>query len=353
MGLWDRFLSALLQKPRASIPPTRANSAAPTDHPNAVALLKDGSRSSSVGEAADWWVLPEPGSTLPVAPHRPELSAESRAIENTLVSHFDGHDLTLPAMPVAPDRVLRELRRTDCDFADVAQLISEDQVLTAAVLRTANSPFYRAGSPITSIKVAVPRLGIRTLRTLMMHVALQSATLATRGCDRRRAEALCSRALAGALIMEALAPLVGIDEEDAFLLGLLHDIGNIVVLRIASTDHAGQPAAISDEEFEFLCYEAHQEFGELVANAWKLPERVTAVIRQHHSPPAPDDPLRRERWAVMLSDMICAMLGYAPREAYEILDGLPARNLDLLANPAWPAFLKRLPTHVEQMLESA
>ena len=70
------------------------------------------------------------------------MSTEARALENALVSHFDGHDLTIPSLPRVPEGVLRELRSSDCDYGKVAGLIAEDQVIAAAVIRMANSPIY-------------------------------------------------------------------------------------------------------------------------------------------------------------------------------------------------------------------
>jgi len=300
-----------------------------------------------------WWA-PE-GATLtePVEPERPELTAEARALENLLVSHFDGHDLTLPPLLHVAEVLLPKLSDPNCDLGKVAAGLSEDQVVAAAVLRMANSPLYRGLNKITGIRPAVNRLGTRAVRMLLMHESLRAATFLHKKGQQgvnELAKSVWRRSLASACIMRSLAELTGTDQEEAFLVGLLHDIGNVVVLRIAFGAQFAPRYRLDPGVFEYLCYETHQEFGELVAKAWALPQNVASIVSDHHTHPAPNDPLRVPRLHVQLTDMIASLLGYAPYTPYGLLDSPAVRELQLAARPHFSTLLSALPQQLEETI---
>jgi HD-like signal output (HDOD) protein len=300
---------------------------------------------------AKWWAPQDAALTELAGIPRPTMLAEGRALENLLIGYFDGHDLTMPPMPVVAERVLRKLQDRDWTSASLATQIAEDQVIAAAVLRAANSPLYRGVNKVASLQEAVGRLGANAIRTLMMHQSLHAVTFQARGHNRRLADMLWRRSLASAHIMQGLAKLVRVDPQKAFLIGLLHDLGNVVVLRIARTEEALTRWAVDAETFEYLCFECHQEFGELVADAWNLPSYLKGLISNHHSYPGRDDPLRVERLSLHLTDMMNAMLGYAPSGNYDLIGCGASQDLGLSQQPAYHSFLDKLPEQVEQACE--
>lgn len=150
--------------------------------------------------------------------------------------------------------------------------------------------------------------------------------------------------------MHGLAPLIGRDPDDAFLAGLLHDIGNVLVLRIVSAEEAKMKVRVADDEFEHLCELAHQELGELLATAWKLPRNLSALIRDHHVRPDAADPLAVERQALLLTDMILALLEFAPYQPYDLLNADVASDLGLDADPRFTTLLAALPAELDETL---
>ncbi|MCH7813452.1 MAG: HDOD domain-containing protein, partial [Planctomycetes bacterium] len=270
-----------------------------------------------------------------------------------LISHFDGHDLAVPPLPHVPQGVLKRLRDRECSFDDLADDIAQDQVIAAAVLRTANSPLYRGLDKITQLPPAVKRLGARALRTLMMHESLHAALFQSKGSDTELARIVWERALAGAWIMRSLAEPVGLDPEDAFLMGLLHDIGNVMVLRQTAAARTMTRYRIDLDTFDYFCHEYHQRFGELIAGSWKLPSNLAKVIANHHAAPANNDPLRTHRWALQLSDLITAQLGYGPQATYNLLETAPAHRLGLSKGEAFIACLTHLPEDLAEAMGPA
>jgi HD-like signal output (HDOD) protein len=298
-------------------------------------------------EEDKWWAPRGEAVTEPVAAQRPDLSPEARALENVLISHFDGHDLTLPPLVQIAERVLPRLRDPNCSLTVVARDLAEDQVIAAAVLRMVNSPLYRGVNKITALQPAVSRLGTRALRTLLIHESLRAAMLSRKGRSSDFAKIIWRASLASGCIMRGLSEFTTAEKENAFLIGLLHDIGNVVVLRVVDREQASGRYEIDLDTFDYLCQECHQEFGELVAAAWGLPAELKALITDHHTYPAADDPLRMPRLQLMLTDMANALLGYTPFVPYDLLESRPARELGLAERNEFVQFLAHLPDQVE------
>jgi HD-like signal output (HDOD) protein len=290
--------------------------------------------------------------TEPVTMPRPDMNAEALALEQIIVGYFDGHDLSLPPLPRVPELVLQMLANPKCQMADVAAEIGEDQVCAAAVLRLANSPLYRGLDRITGLQQAVVRLGAAAIRTLMMHQTMRSITAGERRGTHRLAEILSLRALAGGAVMRSLSRFTGLDAEEASLMGLLHDIGSIIVLRIINSQRAFSVADIDMPTFEYLCFEAHQEFGELLSDAWSLPPRLKSLITDHHRHPEQSDPLRAERLQLQLTDMIGSLLGFAPEAPYDLLESRIVKELGLARRADFARFLATLPSELEETMQA-
>lgn len=271
-------------------------------------------------------------------------------LENMLVSHFDGHDLTLPPLLHVAERVLPKLSDPNCSLPAIACALSEDQVMAASILRMVNSPIYRGVNKITALPAAVTRLGLKAIHTLLMHESLRSATFCRSGERDGFALILWQRSLAGATIMRGLSQFTSVDKEVAFLIGLLHDIGNVIVLRIVHGYTLPMRYEIDTDAFEYLCGESHQEFGELIAENWGLPPHLKSLLADHHRYPTHDDPLRAERLQLQLTDIICSLLGYAPFEPYDLLACRVVQDLGLADNPKFVAYLERLPDEVDETI---
>lgn len=307
----------------------------------------DAERSGDDADERPWWAPEGAVATDFIPPARPDLSANARAIEHLLISHFDGHDLTMPSLPQSAERVLSNLGRKDSDFGKVAAEIAGDQVLTAAVLRAVNSPFYRGIEKITALRPAVTRLGAKALRALIMHQAMRTATFMKKGGDNALASFVWRRSVVCGFVMRGLARFCGRDEESAFLTGLLHDIGNVITLRIVCDEENVARERIDLPTFDYLCYESHQEFGELVGKEWKLPAELISLISDHHTAPAADDPLRIDRLMLQTTDMIAGMIGSGTPTAYNLRESRPVRELGLFGRQGFDKFLDELPGEID------
>jgi HD-like signal output (HDOD) protein len=252
-------------------------------------------------------------------------------------------------MPRVAERVLRELRGTDYDVSKISRELGEDQVIAASVLRMANSVLYGGVNRVASLEPAVARLGSNALRTLMLQHSLH-ASLNFRGRDGIIARRIWTRSLASSAIMEKLAKLSSVDTSQASLVGLLHTVGEIVVLKSAQEQQDALRYRMNPEEFEFVCQRLVEPLNARAAQAWELPDELTSLISHFQAYPSRGDPQRNMRLLLHVTSMVLSLLEYAPTEPYNLLESRAVGDLGLARNPLFVQTLERLPAQLEERL---
>ncbi len=174
---------------------------------------------------------------------------------------------------------------------DVGALILRDPTMTTKVLRITNSSYYGLRTEVRSIPHAVAYLGINQVRNLVISSALIEAFRFEHGVIEPRG--LWEHSLACAIGAKELArALPALSGETAYLGGLLHDLGRIVLMANFPEEFAkavdncerGLCTLRQAEESHFGL--SHEAAGHTVCQAWDFPEAVLAIVRHHHHPHA-------------------------------------------------------------------
>ena len=132
-------------------------------------------------------------------------------------------------MPAVTRQLLTVMRDEDSSAADVAKVLSSDQALAGKVLKLANSSFYGVPNEVTTMSRAVVIMGFTGVRNMAMGLG---TTAALRGLgEDLDMQSFWSHAIANAAACQVLAPHMPsrMDPEEAFLAGLMHDIGAYVL----------------------------------------------------------------------------------------------------------------------------
>lgn len=298
-------------------------------------------------EGPGWWVAVP---TDAAASARREAAVVDRKLYDRLAAALDNPSLELPQAPAVAQRALSALREPDVKLADVADIVSHDAALAADVLRLANSNAFRGFSEIRRLDVAFARLGKRELRRLLLTNSVKALASGFTGELRRAADEVSRQAQACAAVMAHLAGRARVSGDDAFLAGLLHDIGQLGVLRVLS-DHVdrngGQiPRALVRQ----LNDEWHEHLGIRLADAWGLPDPIPEIIGNHHRPVPADDKLADLRLLTQLADLVCSRLGIGPAQAGEFFEVPCVRRLGLADDAETREMLLALPEVVKQAL---
>ncbi|MFN0135329.1 MAG: HDOD domain-containing protein [Phycisphaerae bacterium] len=310
----------------------------------------DGSAKPSADDREAWFVpRGEPVSYAPRALDREPIDS---ALHTAIVAVVREPDLELPRLPQVAQQTLALLARPDFSVRQLAGLIEQDPMLAAAVLRMANSALYRGVSEITRLEPAFARIGQRSLRGIVLSENVKALAIrVTSGGERSLGHELWQRSIASATIAARFADRVKMSEDEAFLTGLLHDIGMLAVLRIVHDYQKAHGRRVSRTLFDVLCEEWHEHLGLRLADAWNLPTPLTELIAGHHKAPAPDDPLRGQRYLLQFTDMVTAMLEYAPYVPYDFFNMPCVAAMGLRDDAATRAMLMELPAVIEGRMD--
>ncbi|MET0981916.1 MAG: HDOD domain-containing protein [Telluria sp.] len=195
----------------------------------------------------------------------------------------------LPSLPSVVLELISTLERSDVDIATLANKISRDQALTAKTLRLANSSFYGMASKVKTVNQAITVLGFDSTRTLVTAGGIIDCFSAGQG-DHIDVAGFWRHSIAVALCAKSLARHCGANQDYAFIAGLLHDIGRLVLATRFPEQYAQAAAysrahdtSIREAELHVLGID-HQRAGLLLADLWRFPPLIQRAIGQHHAP---------------------------------------------------------------------
>lgn len=221
------------------------------------------------------------------------MQAEDNAVALSQLTLDEVVDKTtdLPALPAATLAVMRESQSANATAHSVAKYLSQDQALTARVLRLANSAYYGMQRRISSPDEAVVILGMRAVRNLAMIASTyhwMDKPMKGYGLQPHEFwEHSLSTAVAAQLIANNVSPS---NSDLAFTCGLLHDLGKVALSAwlenrsfTLTAIAAKLDLTIEQAERRVLGFD-HQEVGGRMAERWNLPRSIVEAVHFHHCP---------------------------------------------------------------------
>ncbi|MCA9610011.1 MAG: HDOD domain-containing protein [Myxococcales bacterium] len=240
----------------------------------------------------------------------------------------------LPGRPAVFAALTEALGDPTTAFGDIAAVVERDVGVAAKLVQVANTAYFSRGGAIGDVRSAVTRLGVRLVRDLVLATEVFAWGGAPASMD---VDAVHRRGLRAAAMARAIARSDSVD--DAFLAGLLHDVGTLVLAREvpdawleAQETAAAEKRPVSEVERERLGA-SHAEVGAYLLGLWGLPYPCIDAVAAHHGPLAPAEPT----WPDPLEGMdattavhVATHLAVTPGSVAEGLDaeGLALRGLD-------------------------
>lgn len=222
----------------------------------------------------------------------------------------------LPAMPQVAGKVLELSSDPNTSAGLLQQVISDDQAMTGRILKIANSAMYSCSRKIKTLTEAIVMLGFNSIRSLVVTSAARNLyktgnSSRTGLKERLLWEHSIGCAFACKLMVASRIPSL---QEEAFLAGLMHDIGKLVLnLQVPEVfDEIVQVVynenkSFAETERSFLDFD-HTHVGSLLVNKWKLSPMLEDVILEHHS----EDSFTADKPLLLYLDLanrICHKLG--------------------------------------------
>ncbi|MES1178608.1 MAG: HDOD domain-containing protein [Myxococcales bacterium] len=196
-----------------------------------------------------------------------------------LIETFNNPEYRPPPLPGIALELMTLSNRDDATIDRVVRLLEQDQMLAGGVMRLIGSPLYAARTRIRSLKEAVVRLGVRTVRDLVFETALNQGVfqLAEYG---ETIEQIRRHSTVTAYIARIVCKHAKVDEEHAFLCGLLHDIGFAGLLFAVSNVEADSSPPLIQlwPEIDTL----HEQASRIITELWSLPIEIQELVGHHH-----------------------------------------------------------------------
>jgi HD-like signal output (HDOD) protein len=236
----------------------------------------------------------------------------------------------LATLPEVAQQVMQLAEQPSATGEELARVLSRDPALSARVLKVVNSAYYGQRREVSTISAAVVVLGFAAIKNIAVAASLARMFRIgplPGGFDPRQ---LWVHATAVATAARELATRVrGTDAAEAFLAGLLHDIGIIVALQGCRPEFLALLEATAREPerpFRDLELEqigiTHEEFGEALSRAWRFPDSLQRVTAWHHRPMELAAAERHLSAIIYVADHVAAMahLGSPCNVSHEPVD---------------------------------
>ena len=245
----------------------------------------------------------------------------------------------LPSLSPAVSRLLGMLTKRDIDVTLLCRTIRADPSLAGHLLSAANSAFFNRGTQVASIDQAVTRLGLTKLRRIVLSKSVSRIFRGMRSPEGWSMTRFQLHSVATAAAAEILCEYLPVEEqENAFLGGLMHDVGKVLIA-------CGQPAQFTEIEnmvastgrgqVEFereILGTDHAELSGLAVAKWELPFPLSRAVAHHHTPE-----IARDYCGVSLSAALQAA------DLFTNSLGISVRSAALGDRP--PAALPEIPGH--------
>jgi HD-like signal output (HDOD) protein len=192
----------------------------------------------------------------------------------------------LPRLPKAVSELLEAVNNDQSTIKKISSKVAQDPLMSARVLRLANSSYFSRNREVGSIDEAVVRLGMQTLRTLVIASAVIGAVPKVHGIDLG---VFWGETFEVAIYSQELATHCGVAPEDAFTCGILHNIGDLLIASaepgIAKLIQEAVAAGADKQatELKLLEFDA-AAIGALLAQSWRFTDTLAAGIAEQYHP---------------------------------------------------------------------
>jgi HD-like signal output (HDOD) protein len=261
--------------------------------------------------------------------------------------------VTVYSLPLFYERLNEIINHPRCSIDDIAKVITEDQGLTARLLKLANSPMFGYFSKIDSISKAVTIIGTQQLRDLALAMSVMEIFTDIPE-ELINMKSFWQHSIACGIIARSLASYRRESNvERFFAAGILHDVGQLVMCTVVPDVARELLVACRRDEMLFTDGElghlgfTHAEIGGELLGKWKIPATIAEPVSRHHTP-AKAELFPVGVAIIHLADIICHALemGCSCERFVHALDSTGWERLEIPAGA-----IARIVNHVEPQIE--
>jgi HD-like signal output (HDOD) protein len=215
-------------------------------------------------------------------------------------------------LPEVTARIMATVEDPRSSAASLHKIIAHDPALVARILKLVNSAFYGLPGQITSVDRAITLLGLNAVKNVAVAASLGQMFRGSKLCDGFSARDLWTHCVAVAVAARELARIQKSNlADEAFLGGMIHDIGILVALQAWPEKTRAVCAEVQTTGADFCQTEQkllgvdHQIIGRTLAEQWKFPLACQEVAGFHHNPMSLEGSGRKLVCLMHVADTIC------------------------------------------------
>ncbi len=239
---------------------------------------------------------------------------------------FNHNEVDLPSMPEIALKINQAVQDESLDIQKIADIIQIEPMISARAVQVANSAMYAGSQPVQTIKRAVQRIGLRAMRAIVMSVVIRNLYSPTSPLIKKRMKSYYHHSIRVGVISHVLAKkMKGFDSDQAFLAGLMHDIGIVpILIRADNHDDIKDNAELLDKLINSL----KTKVGAMLLRQWSFEEELITVAQDAEN--WQRDVIRADYCdVVQVAQLHCEMIGGTKLNAPPLAE-LPAfERLDL------------------------
>src|SRR5947209_739606 len=223
---------------------------------------------------------------------------------------------TIATLPEVTAKIVTTVEDPKSTASQLHKIVAHDPALVTRILKVVNSAFYGLPGQIGSVERAIVLLGLNAVKNIAVAASLGQLFRGVKLCEGFTAKDLWSHCIAVAVTARELAKqLKHPFADEAFLAGLIHDVGILVSLHVSPEKLRQVCEKVQKEGGDFcavereLCGVDHQQLGMGLTEQWKFTRPCQLVAGHHHNPVALADSTRLIVTLVYVADTICAQQG--------------------------------------------
>lgn len=224
-------------------------------------------------------------------------------------------ELEIPSIPLVLIKIIQTLDDDNCTAKQLEELILHDPSLSARILRLANSAYYSLRCRVKTISHAITLLGMNLVSSLAIGINIFDTFTKGMKSEAALISQLWTHSCGVGVLVKKIWSIKRCnprEAEYAFLCGLLHDLGKVVLFKTYPGKYSEIYAAEkTEDDMSISAYEVenygadHSIIGEMLAKQWGFPKELSGLLRKHHDPAEAKD---RMVAAVMLADQLAKEL---------------------------------------------
>ncbi len=221
----------------------------------------------------------------------------------------------LPTLPLVAGNVVNMTQNPESTAFEIAEAISQDQVLASKVLKTANSAYYGFPRKITTINYAIVVLGMNNIKNIVLSTSILEEFSSENDNQLFDLTAFWKHSLLCGIICKKISEHLGLkNAEEMFMCGLLHDFGKLVLNQFFHEEFIQALNLAKEENIPLLAAEDrvfnfnHAGVGALILQKWRLPSSLVKAVESHHLPDENSNTFRTAS-IVHVADYLCRRIG--------------------------------------------